>query len=483
MEPDRSVLVYRFESFTLDVNRGTLSRAGEEVSLRPKAYAVLCYLVEHNGRLIAREELLDAVWGDAVVTDGVLTQCLINIRKALDDSDHRKIRTVTKRGYVFELPVETILDFDRSSHSSNRSHKNQLSRVAVALMVVALLGAVTYWQLIHTAVQEGQETVSLDLSRGGPAIAVLPFADMSVNQDHQYLGDGMSDEILSLLTRINGLRVVARTSSFALRDSGKSIEKIGEQLNVSHVLQGSVRRFDDRVRVSAQLIDARNSEQVWAASFDREIEDFFRVQDEIAEAIVGHLELSFNQQPLRTQRTNMEAHSLYLQAAYLIGQGSSATMQHAESLLLETIRLDPNSAPAWRELARLRWSMIGTGPSPREDVDSVRDALNRSYEIDPDDPATIAYVAASVGDFDGDLRQAARLYERAITRSRPTSTLCGPRLFFLQTMVRLTTRFGLASTAFYVTLSVYSARTILGLHTIGAGAMKKRKSLHGQFLA
>ena len=405
---------YSFGEFTLDVDRGALTSAGIDVKLRPKAFEVLCYLVKRHGRLVSKDELLEAIWGQTVVTDDAVTQCLIDIRKAIKDSDQEKIRTVPRRGYILELPVIANGATDGASGVSFDSITNLGRRWQYAAMLVALLAAALWWGL--STVGDRAPTVHGTVSgTESPSIAVLPFQDMSPNQDHEYFADGMAEEILNLLTRVPELKVIARTSSFSFKGKGSDINEIAERLRVTHILEGSVRKSNDSIRVTAQLVDASTGVHLWSDTYDRTLNDVLAIQDEISAEVVEQLRVNINSLAPATQQSDPEAYRLYLLAVHQLAKMDFDLNTQAESLLRQALQIDPNLGPAWRELSRVLWRQVGTGPSSHEDVESTRNALKRALDIDSTDPAALAYGAWQIVDFDGDVSRAARLFERAIS--------------------------------------------------------------------
>jgi len=189
------------------------------------------------------------------------------------------------------------------------------------------------------------------------SIAVLPFANMSDDRSNEFFADGLSEELLNLLSRIAGLRVVARTSSFSFKGRSVSAAAIARELNVAHLLEGSVRRSGNRIRISAQLVRASDSTHVWAKNFDRELGDVFAVQDEIAAAVVDELELRLlGARAPKAPQTDPRAYALYLQGRHYFELYSSAGFEQALAAFNEALAIDPGFAPAWATLGALYWS-------------------------------------------------------------------------------------------------------------------------------
>lgn len=399
---DKSGLLYRFGEFSLDPGRGALQKAGEDIKLRPKSFELLLYLVERHSKLISKNQLLDAVWGPAVVTDDAVTQCVVDIRRALGDRDQVMLRTVPRRGYIFDVPV--VQSSRELPASPRRPRRHSMSRVAGAVIALLLAGVVYWWPGAPS-----EETPAR------PSIAVMPFLDLSPDKDQEYFADGISEELLNLLARIPELKVIARTSSFSFRDDTVDVATIAKQLNVTHVLEGSVRKSGNRLRVTVQLIEARTSTHLWSEAYDRQLDDVFVVQDEIAADVVEHLKLGLSTVIGKARATNPEAFRLYLEAKHLLDSLDDRRTEQAEALLLDALSLDNQYVPAWRELGRARWRKIQKAEDPSQQIRMSRNALDKALAIDPDDATSLAYYAYYVADFENDIRQAAVRLERAFS--------------------------------------------------------------------
>jgi TolB-like protein/DNA-binding winged helix-turn-helix (wHTH) protein/Flp pilus assembly protein TadD len=394
---------YSFGEFTLDLDRGALLKAGADIKLRPKSFKMLSYLVERQGLLVTKDELLSAIWGHTVVTEDAVTHCVTDIRRALHDQSKKALRTIPRRGYIFDLPVTA------SDTPSRTMFASRWPRWGLVTALVLVLGvAATWWGF-------GDRAVKVLATTAPPSIAVLPFADMSPNGDQEYFADGISEEVLNLLAQVPGLRVIARTSAFSFKGQNVDIATIAERLNVTHVLEGSVRKSSNTVRITAQLVNASTSEHIWSETFDRTLEDIFDIQDEIAAEVVEQLKFTLLAPVPKSRNTDPETYRLYLLATHILNQLDWGKNAQAESLLRQALQMDPNFAPAWRELGRVLWRQIGKGHSLQEDIRRSRDALDRALAIEPDDAASLAYSAWHTMEFDGDIVRAARLFERAFS--------------------------------------------------------------------
>ncbi len=343
---------YTFGEFTLDIDRGALLRANRDIKLRPKSFEVLRYLVERPGLLISRDELLDAIWGQTIVTEDAVTQCLRDIRRALRDRSQTTIRTVPRRGYIFELPVTKhggpVKESDAPSNGRPASRR---PRWPLAAALALLLGVAAGWWGFE---DRGVEIPATDVPY---TVAVLPFLDMSPEQDQGYFADGISEEILNLLAWIPELRVIARTSSFSFKDRNVDIDTIADQLHVTHVLEGSVRRSGMQVRITAQLIDASDSTHVWSQTYDRELTaaNLFHIQSEIGRAVTSQLKMALTEeqeQRLAVVPTdNMEAYTAYLIGRQRLADRKVKELGEAATQFAKAIELDPNFAGAYSGLA------------------------------------------------------------------------------------------------------------------------------------
>ena len=250
---------YRFGRFVVDRRSACLRCDGAVSPLRPKTFDVLVYLVQHPGRLVPKSELIDSVWQNVNVTENSLVQCIKEIRQALGDDAQTSIETVSKRGYLF---ASRVIELDGQEPDDR---------------VLGMPG-----------VTSGEDQSPPLPDR--PSIAVLPFDNMSGDPDQEYFADGISEDIITALSRIRWLFVIARNSTFVYKHRALDVRQVARDLGVRYVLEGSVRRAGHRLRVSAQLIDALSGSHHWAEQYDRELGEIFAVQDEITRSVVGAIE-------------------------------------------------------------------------------------------------------------------------------------------------------------------------------------------------
>ena len=262
--------------------------------------------------------------------------------------------------------------------------------------------------------REGRSDAIKD-SFGERSIAVLPFVDMSQAHDQQYLSDGLSEELLNLLAGIPQLRVISRTSAFAFRERKEAISVIARKLDVGYILDGSVRKAGNRVRITVQLIDGRSDTLLWNDTLDRPLDDIFAIQDEIGASVVAQLKIKLlgNAVP-KTRRTTPEAYTLYLQALAIPLQEADSYEQQI-GMLKQVLALDPNYARAWNALAVAYGSQAGFGLVPADAGYRLsREASNKALAIDPSNSQAHAQLAQIALRHDGDLALAAKHMQRAL---------------------------------------------------------------------
>jgi len=302
------------------------------IQLKPKSMEVLEYLLDHPLSVCTREEILNAVWGRSIVSDDVLSQAISELRKAFNDDFHAPsvLETIPRSGY--RLLLEPI--------TRKTSYRVWHWPVIFAMAVITIF-------LVYLYATRPQE-----LAR--QTIVVLPFVNMSDDAANEYFSDGISEDLLNLLAKIPELRVISRSSAFYFKGKDLNSVDVARELNVTHILEGSVRKAGNQVRITAQLIDAGTDTHLWSETYDRELGNIFDVQDEISEAIVGALKGSLNTQletaPKTNTTTNTEAHDAYLRGRYLVVQRTTTTIKAAVREFERAIALDPGYALAHAEL-------------------------------------------------------------------------------------------------------------------------------------
>ncbi len=372
-------MLYSFNNFTLDVNNFLLSKNGRKIHVEPRVFDVIVYLVKNQHKVVTREELFENVWNGRDVLDATLSNHIKGARSILGDNGQSQhtIKTIHGRGYQFIANIKVLADNDDSNDKSN-SNKTRINfSYIVALIIIALLTAFIY--------QTQFSKQSIDGTAQDKSIAVLAFLDMSPLKDQEYFSDGISEEILNKLAEIPGLRVISRTSSFFYKDKDTTVKEIGKQLNVSHILEGSIRKYKDKVRITVQLIESKTSSHLWSQTYDKEMNDIFQIQDDVALVISEKLKLSLFEENKTRPDIKAEAYNLYLHAKYLFDSRTKISSQKAESTINQSINISPNYAPSWFLLNRIIFvSTLNFGMRPFKDgMIEATSALNKTLKLDP----------------------------------------------------------------------------------------------------
>ena len=255
--------------------------------------------------------------------------------------------------------------------------------------------------------------VSAPADSSEKSIAVLPFHDLSPGKDHDYFSEGIAEEILTALTKIEGLRVAARRSSFWFKDRDADLSEVAAKLNVGAVLEGSVRRDGDRVRITAELIDACDGFTIWSETFDRQMESIFAVQDEITRSIVDALKLKLDVSAPRTSR-DPDAYDIYLRALFLSDKPTEEALRRSLELFERALKKDPQLGRAWTGIAKAWLWLADAYEPPREAYSKVREAASNALKIDNDDAEAHVYLGEAKRILDWDMDGAAREFCRAV---------------------------------------------------------------------
>lgn len=406
-----------------DPRLAVISRADSSVRLVPKSMELLCYLARRAGVVVSSEEIEKSVWPNVIVTPSSVYQAIADLRRALGDDKHQPafIETVPRKGYrliaavVWEGPVaRRATDVTHTSANATPVRADAPADVPVATPVdapapavivargrrrpnvtmVAGLAALTtaLGALAFLLWRSSPVTVAANEPR---SIAVLPVADFSEDSSQGHFADGLTDEMLNTLSQIPGLRVTARTSVFAFKDRGADVRAIGKALGTRYVLEGSVRRGNGRVRVTAQLIDAYNGYHIWSKTYDRPLNDVLDVQEEIARAVAASLQVTLNGEALSRiagRRTpNVDAYDLYLLGRhYQLLRNPGGTAKAIE-YQQQAIASDPGFALAYAGLADAHMGTFYYSNRPLNDVrDAMVPLLAKGLELNPKLPELYA---------------------------------------------------------------------------------------------
>ncbi len=385
---------FRIGAFIVEPARNLLILEGEDFKLEPRIMDLLCALAGQPGEVISRGVLLDTIWKVEHGADESLTRAISLLRKTFRQAGEADeyIETIAKRGYRLQAPVADLDGAPVVPAAAPRARWYW----PVAGLVVALVGFAlifSFWPRPDAPVPGSTDPVTA--AHSSVAIAVLPFVDMSPDGDQEYFADGISEELLNTLAQIQGLEVAGRTSSFVFKGNDRDLREIGEILKVSHILEGSVRKDGNQVRITAQLINAADGFHLWSAAYDRELTDIFAVQDEIARAILTEMSPllpmgTASAASLKsTPRTEISTYELFFLARELMTQdGNRAAYERARDLLDEALAIDPDYLPAlgWRVYVEgsMSEAFYGVGDTPAEQARPLIKAMtDRAMAIDP----------------------------------------------------------------------------------------------------
>ncbi len=337
----------RFGRYRFDPSTGRLWSRRREIRLTPKAGGLLAALVSRAGELVTKQDLLASLWRDVAVSDDALTSCVRELRRALADDAKRPrfIETRHRRGYRF------IAHLDEEA-------------------------------LEHANAEPGSS------ERDVTSIAVLPFADMSPGRNQDHLCEGLAEEIINALTHVDGLRVAARSAAFQFRGSALDVRAAGQRLRVGALLEGSVRKTNDRLRITVQLVEVASGYHRWSLRFDRTLDDVFAVEDEIAEAVVASLRggsLSEREKAaLRRPQTSSEAYEYYLRGRQYLPRMSYPDLERSRAMFTRALELDAGYGPAWAGLATVSATLYEWFGASDRDLESAERESRRALELTPE---------------------------------------------------------------------------------------------------
>jgi TolB-like protein/DNA-binding winged helix-turn-helix (wHTH) protein/Tfp pilus assembly protein PilF len=418
-------LIYRFDKFQVDDEDFRLMAGQVVIPLEPKALRLLVYLIRNRNRLIRKQEILDSVWQEASVSESALTRSIGLLRKALDDDSRepRFIQTVPTVGYRFVAELKVLPETQASpapsalpSAAAVDSQPEAMAAVAPAaqagrgwvmagVLCLVLLVACGIW---------------LRKGRAAPApirsLAVLPLENLSGDPSQEYFADGMTDELITELASIPGLRVVSRTSIMQEKGSHKSLQQIANELNVDAIVEGSIVRSGDKVRVTAQLIDARSDRHLWARSFEGPSTDIVALQDGVAAQIASQAKLVLAPAAAaHGPAIDPAAHDAYLRGRYFFGKGA---MVRSAECFQQAIEIDPAYASAYAGLADAldAETTVGLG-HPDDGMPRALAAARHALELDPKNGEAYTALGSIQTIYDRNWKEAESNLTRGITLS------------------------------------------------------------------
>lgn len=382
-----------FDDCVLDLDRRELIRASQVVATAPQVFDLLVYLATNRDRVVSKDDLINAIWVGRVVSESTLASHINAVRKAVGDSGEQQlvIRTFPRKGFRFVAELREIQSLVTSLHRPEFpvSTHDSTSTSAPALPTK-------------------------------PSIAVLPFVNLSGDQEQNYLVDGVVEDIIAALSRYRWLFVVARNSSFTYKDKLVDIKQVGRELGVRYVLEGSWRKAKNRVRITGQLIDATTGAHHWADRFEGVLDDIFQLQDQITESVVGaiapRLELAEIERTSQNPTHNLDAYELYLRGMASFYHGSKDGIAQALSHYQKAIEIDPLFSSAYAMAAWcICWRKINGWMTdhPQEIAEGICLA-HRAVELGKNDAVALTRSGHALGHFTGDLPVGIALLDKAL---------------------------------------------------------------------
>ena len=386
---------YVFEDYVLDPGRRELSRRSEPVTIGPQVFDLLIFLVQNREHVVSKDDLIQAVWGGRIISDSTLTSHINAVRKAIGDSgeDQRLIRTVARKGFRFVGDV-------RDAEESERPLKAEPAKAGPAK---------------PTDVPAPSPELP-----DAPSIAALPFQNWSGDPEQEYFADGVVEEIITELSRIGWLFVTARNSSFTYKGRAVDVKQVGRELGVRYVLEGSVRKAANRVRIAGQLVDATTGTHLWADRFEGTLEDIFELQDQVATSVAGaiapQLELAEIGRAKRKPTESLDAYDYYLRGMASFHRGTKDAMSEALPLFHTAMERDPEFASAYAMAAWCySWRKLNGWMSDRaqEAAEGARLA-RRAAQLGKDNAIALARSGHALAHLAGDLNGGIALIDRAL---------------------------------------------------------------------
>jgi TolB-like protein len=376
-------MLYHFDRFCLDSDRRELRRDGVPISVEPKVFDLVVYLVDCRDRVISKDDLINTVWHGRIVSESALATCINGARAALGDSgeEQRLIKTFPRKGLRF-------------------------------------IGTVLRGPIEHPTPAQLPACLALP---DRPSIAVLPFQNMSSEPEQEYFADGIVTDIIAGLARIKWLFVISRNSSFIYKHRPTDVKQIGRELGVRYVLEGSIRKAGSRVRIVAQLIDAENGAHIWAERYDRQLDDIFALQDEISDKVVGAIEPNLRNAEInrvrRRRPDSLEAYDLVLRAQPFAHSHLAEDAAIAIPLLAKALEIEPDYAAAHAPLALCYHSRFSRAGLNEADRNSAIHHAHAAIASGPDDAAALGIAGFVIALDAHDRTTALKVFDQALALS------------------------------------------------------------------
>ncbi|HZX25228.1 MAG TPA: winged helix-turn-helix domain-containing protein [Woeseiaceae bacterium] len=387
-ENDETRRYRRIGDLILDTDTRELRRGDTVLELTGLSYQLLLLLAERAPAVVSHDEIAERVWSGRIVSPETVTQRIKLLRQTLGDDARKPQYIALVRGHGYRLlpkvePVDSLRAASTPEPGRQTARRRRPVLLALGLVAVAATALAYLPKLVFN--DESAEPGYADRIPLEKSIAVLPFEDMSAEGNAAYVGDGIADEVLHRLNQSEDLLVIARTSSFALRDISLEIPAIAARLGVRYILQGSVREANGEIRVTAQLVDARQNTQIWSRAYEATVNDVLRVQQDIAASIGDTLELQLTGRDTVSADTDPEAYRHYLRGQFFWNRRAAGDVERAETSYRQALDIDPRLAAAWVGLAAVAMAGFydeGRG-SLAESLRTQRHALERALSLDP----------------------------------------------------------------------------------------------------
>ena len=385
-----------FADYVLDPERRELSHRAEVVPVGPQVFDLLLHLVRNRDRVVSKDDLLQAVWNGRIVSESTITSHINAVRKAIGDTgeDQHLVRTVARKGFRFvgEVKVGEIGEARLPGASEVREHTSSESREPPSALALP----------------------------DKPSITVLPFHNLSGDPEQEYFADGVVEDIIAALSRMRWLFVIARNSSFTYKGRAVDVKDVGRELGVRYVLEGSVRKTGNKVRITGQLIDATTGTHLWAERFEGTLDDIFELQDQMAESVVGaiapQLERAEIERAKRKPTESLDAYDYYLRGIAKLHSGTRESIEAALPLFCKATELDPEFASAYGMAAWCHfWRKVnGWTTDRRWEIAEGTRLARLAVEIGRDDAVALTRGGHALAHLASDLDGGIALLDRAV---------------------------------------------------------------------
>ena len=442
--PASTPVMLQFGVFELDPQRAELRKQGVRIKLQEQPLKVLQLLLENHGKIVTRAQLRIHIWpaNTFVEFDHGLYSAMARLREALGDSSDspRFIETVSRRGYRFIAPVTSLTASNSVTPTATTKRQPFSRKAALGVLTGMLAGALLLGLVLELNIANSRDWLRRRSNPQVRSLAVLPLENLSGDPGQEYFADGMTDELITHMAELGALRVISRTSTMQYKGARKPLPQIGKELGVEAVLEGSVVRSGQRVRITAQLIDAANDEHLWAGTYERDMGDVLALQSEMANAIAqevrAKIEGDTRSPAVKMTRVDPEEQDLYLRARYHLSKGDQAEINKGIEYFQQAIARSPKDARNYAGLADSYVALSDYYLSPADTLVQAKQAALKALELDENRSETHVSLGAIRFLYDWDWQQAEKEFARAIELNRNSSDAHLWRGVFLAQMGR-----------------------------------------------